>query len=94
MAQVTDSSAVHEDLHARIVEVMKELKLPAPERMLGRIESMLPKGDRDRVLRQLLDDFRTQNPDEMKRVLKILAPNRDEWAREVERFIQAWRPAT
>ena len=93
MGKASDSAAAHEDLHARFVAVMKELKLPAPERMLERIESMLPKADRDRVLRQLLADFQTQNPDEMKKVLKVLAPNRDEWAREVERFIQSWRPA-
>jgi hypothetical protein len=80
------------ELRARIVAVMEELELPAPERMLNRIERMLDDKDRDRVLRMLLDDFRTQSGEEIRRILKVLAPGGDEWAREVDRLLANYRP--
>ena len=81
-----------EDLRAQIVTVMEELQLPAPQRMLTRIEKMLPDRDRERVLRQLLADFQQQSKDEIKRILKVLAPGRDEWAREVDKLLSNYRP--
>ena len=44
------------ELHEEILAIMVELELPAPERMLGRIETMLPKGDRNRSLGPRLPD--------------------------------------
>ena len=73
-----------EELRAQIVSVMEDLQLPAPQRMLSRIEKMLPERDRERVLRQILADFQQQSKEEIKRILKVLAPGRDEWAREIE----------
>ena len=80
-----------ERVRADIVGVMKEMDLPAPERMLGRIERMLDEKDRDRVLRQLLEDFRKQSPEEVKKVLRVLAPDA-EWAKEVDRLLANYRP--
>ena len=81
-----------EELRAQIIEVMEELGLPAPKRMLGRIEKMLPEKDRERVMRQLLGDFQQQSKDEVKRILKVLAPSRDEWAREVDKLLANYHP--
>ena len=80
------------ETHSRLVAVMKDLNLPSPERMLGRIEKMLPERDRERVLGQLLADFQVQSQDEIKRILKVLAPDRDDWAREVDEMLQNYRP--
>ena len=81
-----------EELRAQIVGVMEELHLPAPQRMLTRIEKMLDEKDRERVLRQLLADFQQQSKDEIRRILKVLAPGRDEWAREVDQLLANYRP--
>lgn len=78
-------------VRADIVGVMKDLDLPAPERMLGRIEKMLGEKDRDRVLRQLLEDFRKQSPEEVRKVLRVLAPDA-EWAKEVDKLLANYRP--
>jgi hypothetical protein len=80
------------DLRGRLIAVMEELEIEAPDRMASRIERMLDDKDRERVLRQLLDDFRTQSTEEMRRILKVLAPGRDEWAREVDRLLANYRP--
>ena len=90
--QTPTGTAGSEDVRARIVAVMQELDLPAPDRMLGRIERMLDDKDRERVLRQLLEDFRKQSPEEMKRILKVLGPGREEWAREVDKLLSNYRP--
>lgn len=81
------------DTRAQLVAVMRELDLPAPDRMLSRIEKMLPDRERDRVLGQLLADFRSQSRDEVKKILKVLAPDRDEWVREVEKMLAKYHPA-
>ena len=81
-----------EDVRANIVAAMKELDLPSPERMLGRIERMLDEKDRDRVLTQLLEGFHKDGPDEMKRVLKLLDATGAEWAKEVDRLLSKLRP--
>ena len=83
-----------DELRARILAVMEELELPSPTRMLGRIESMLDDKDRERVLQQLLDDFRHQSGEEVRKILKVLAPatSREDWAREVDRLLQNYRP--
>ena len=91
MGQETKAEGAAE-LRARLVAVMEELELPAPERMLSRIERMLDDKDRERVLGQLLADFRTQSGEEMRRILKVLAPGRDEWAKEVDRLLANYRP--
>ncbi len=82
------------DIRARLVAVMAELELPAPERMLGRIERMLKDDDRERVLRQLLEDFQSQSRDEIRKILKVLAPGGDEWERAVERLVDNYRPVS
>jgi hypothetical protein len=81
-----------DDTRDRLVAVMKGLRLPSPERMLGRIERMLPERDRERVLGQLLADFQQQSRDEVRQILKVLAPDRDEWVREVDRMLQDYHP--
>jgi len=80
-----------EQVRADIMGVMKELDLPAPERMLGRIERMLGDKDRDRVLRQLLEDFRRDGPEEVRKALRVLAPDA-EWSKEVDRLLANYRP--
>lgn len=80
-------------MRAQLVAVMHELDLPSPERMLGRIEKMLPERERERVLKQLLADFQGQSRDEIRRILKVLAPDREEWAREVDRMLAKSLPA-
>ena len=80
------------ELRAQIIAVMEDLQLPAPQRMLSRIEKMLDEKDRERVLRQLLGDFQQQSKAEIKRILKVLAPGRDEWAREVDQLLANYRP--
>lgn len=80
------------DVRANIVAAMNELDLPSPERMLSRIERMLDDKDRERVLTQLLEGFRKDGPDEMKRVLKILAADGAEWAREVDKLLANYKP--
>ena len=85
-------SAGADELRARLVAVMEELELPAPQRMLSRIERMLDEKDRERVLGMLLDDFRTQSTDEVRRILKVLAPGGDDWAREVDKLLANYRP--
>jgi hypothetical protein len=80
------------DVRESIVAAMQELDLPSPERMLNRIERMLDSKDRDRVLQQLLDGFRKDSPEEMKRVLKVLAADGAEWTREVDKLLANYKP--
>jgi hypothetical protein len=80
------------ELHAEILAIMEDLELPAPERMLGRIEDMLPKGDRTRVLKALVQDSQRQSKQETKRILKVLG-SKDEWAVEVDRLLRNYSPA-
>jgi hypothetical protein len=94
MGQGTNSSEARvEQTRARLIAVMKGLKLPSPERMLGRIEKMLPERDRERILSTILADFEQQGDEEKRRILRILAPDRDDWTREVEKLISSYRPA-
>ena len=79
------------ELHEQVLAIMEELELPAPERMLGRIENMLPRGDRSRVLTALVQDSQKQSRQETKRVLKVLG-SRDEWAVEVDRLLRDYPP--
>jgi hypothetical protein len=53
---------------------------------------MLPDGDRDQILALILADFEQQNDDEKRRILKILAPDNEDWTREVEKLIANYRP--
>ncbi len=80
------------ELHDEILAIMVELELPAPERMLGRIETMLPKGDRNRVLQALVQDSQRQSKQETKRILKVLG-SKDEWAVEVDRLLRNYPQA-
>ena len=79
------------ELHDQILAIMAELELPAPERMLGRIEDMLPKGERNRVLAALVQDSQRQSKQETKRILKVLG-SKDEWAVEVDRLLRDYPP--
>ena len=81
-----------EEVHARIVAVMEELKLPSPDRMLRRIERMLPGDGRDSVLRDLLQGFEHQSRSDVKKHLKSLAPTREEWLREVDQLFNDYPP--
>ena len=95
MGTEPNAGATASEVRARLVAVMQELQLPSPERMLGRIERMLPQTDRERVLQQLLEDFQTQSQDEMRRILKVLAPGKDsDWIREVDRLLANYRPVS
>ena len=76
------------DLHGQLLAIMEELELPAPERMLGRIEDMLPDRDRARVLRALVRDSMQQSKEDTRRILEVLVGSRDEWAREVDRLLR------
>ena len=87
MPQDPDLSGLHEE----ILAIMAELELPAPERMLGRIEEMLPKGDRTRVLKALVQDSQRQSKQETMRILKVLG-SKDEWAVEVDRLLRNYSP--
>ena len=80
------------DVRESIVAAMQDLDLPSPDRMLSRIERMLDAKDRERVLQQLLDGFRRDSPEEMKRVLKVLAADGAEWAREVDKLLANYKP--
>lgn len=80
------------DLSGQLLALMEELELPAPERMLGRIQDMLPERDRTRVLRALVQDSTQQSKEETRRILKVLVGTRDEWAREVERLLSKYPP--
>ena len=80
------------DVRESIVAAMQELDLPSPDRMLSRIERMLDAKDRERVLQQLLDGFRRDSPEEMKRVLKVLAADGAEWTREVDKLLANYKP--
>ncbi len=80
------------ELHEEILAIMVELELPAPERMLGRIETMLPKGERNRVLQALVQDSQRQSKQETKRILKVLG-SKDEWAVEVDRLLRHYPQA-
>ena len=89
MGQDTGPHAVgNEDLHAQVLAIMEGLKLPAPARMLGRIEGMLPEEDRDRVLQALVRDSTHQPREETRRILKALVDSREEWTREVDRLLK------
>jgi hypothetical protein len=89
----TDSHAQGvEGLHGRLIAIMEQLELPAPERMLGRIEEMLGAEDRERVLLALIRDAEQQSSDETRRILKVLVGTRDEWAREVDRLLKGYPP--
>lgn len=79
------------ELHDQILAIMEELELPAPERMLGRIEDMLPKGERNRVLAALVQDSQRQSKQETMRILKVLG-SKDEWAVEVDRLLRDYPP--
>ena len=79
------------ELHAQVLSIMEELELPAPERMLGRIEGMLPASERNRVLRALVQDSQRQSREETRRILKVLG-SRDEWVREVDRLLRDYPP--
>lgn len=92
MGHETGEHAVGDELHAQVLAIMEELDLPAPERMLGRIEDMLPERDRHRVLRALVQDSRQQSRDETRRILKVLVGSRDEWTHEVERLLRDYPP--
>ena len=81
-----------EDVRTSIVAAMQELDLPSPERMLSRIERMLDAKDRDRVLQQLLEGFRKDTPEEMRRVLKVLTADGAEWTREVDKLLANYKP--
>lgn len=83
-----------ESVRESIVQAMQDLDLPSPERMLSRIERMLDAKDRERVLQQLLDGFRRDSPDEMKRVLKVLSADGAEWAREVDKLLANYKPVS
>ena len=87
MPQETGLTALHE----QVLAIMEELELPAPERMLGRIEDMLPQGDRSRVLQALVQDSQKQSKQETKRILKVLG-SKDEWAVEVDRLLRDYPP--
>ena len=81
------------EVRASLVSVMEELDLPAPQKMVTRIEKMLDEKDRERVLRQLLTDCQQQqSKDELKRILKIMGGGKDEWAREVDQLLANYRP--
>lgn len=80
------------DVHARILEVMEQLGLPSPEKMLRRIESMLAKSDREAVLQQLLEGCEGQPSSEVRRKLRNLLPSREDWAREVDQLLQGYPP--
>lgn len=93
MPQDTGPHAVGlSELHAQVLSIMEELELPAPERMLGRIEDMLPASDRGRVLRALVQDSQRQSREETRRILNVLG-SRDEWVREVDRLLRDYPPA-
>jgi len=81
------------DVRESIVAAMQDLDLPSPDRMLNRIERMLDSKDRERVLQQLLDGFRKDTPEEMKRVLKVLAADSAEWAKEVDKLLANYKPS-
>ena len=81
------------DVRESIVAAMQDLELPSPDRMLNRIERMLDSKDRERVLQQLLDGFRKDTPEEMKRVLKVLAADSAEWAKEVDKLLANYKPS-
>ena len=82
------------DVRESIVSAMQELDLPSPDRMLSRIERMLDPKDRDRVLQLLLAGFHKDSPDEMKRVLKVLAADGAEWTREVDKLLANYKPVS
>lgn len=95
MGQERDSNAVGlEDVHGRILAVMEKLGLPAPEKMLRRIESMLGQRDREAVLRQLLQGCEGQDAKELRAALRELAPSRAEWTAEVDRLFAGYPPTT
>jgi hypothetical protein len=81
-----------EEVHARILAVMQQLKLPSPEKMLRRIESMLSKGDREAVLRELLSGCEGQDAKDLREALRDLAPSRAEWITEVDRLFAGYPP--
>lgn len=91
--QPQTAAAGFAEVRAQLVSVMEELELPAPQKMIARIEKMLDEKDRERVLRQLLADCQQQqSKDELKRILKIMGGGRDEWAREVDQLLANYRP--
>ena len=91
--QPQTAAAGFAEVRAQLVSVMEELELPAPQKMIARIEKMLDEKDRERVLRQLLADCQQQqSKDELKRILKIMGGGRDEWAHEVDQLLANYRP--
>ena len=93
MAKQPQTAPGFAEVRAQLVSVMEELELPAPQKMIARIEKMLDEKDRERVLRQLLADCQQQQSKaELKRILKIMGGGRDEWAREVDQLLANYRP--
>jgi len=90
----TSNAVGVEEVHARILAVMQQLKLPSPEKMLRRIESMLSQRDREDVLRQLLQGCESQDAKELRAALRDLAPSRSEWVSEVDRLFAGYPPTT
>ena len=92
MSQDTGPHAVGlSELHSQVLAIMEELELPAPERMLDRIEGMLPPSERTSVLRALVQDSQRQGSQETRRILNTLG-SREEWNREVDRLLRDYPP--